>query len=136
VDELVVTAYPQRKSGGRKHADAIEWAQLVKDIRALLKVRNLLAHAPVNDASITEWIEDEQGKEQAFTNYILVATTGRNERLRGRQIESISQPDLPDHFTDLRVIETRMSKSLGKIRTRCARTARPAKPSRRKIPRR
>jgi hypothetical protein len=85
IDELVTAALPQRKQGGKKHADAIEWAKLLKDIRSLLKTRNLLAYAPVGRAHFTEWNEDGQ----SFSNYILDVSTGGHERLRGRQIESI-----------------------------------------------
>jgi len=136
VDELVLTTLPQRERGGRKHPDVIEWMRLVKDIRALLKIRNLLAHAPVGRASITEWIEDDEGKERTFTNYMLHVTTARNEQLRGRQVESIDQPNLPDHFTDLRVIETRIGQIMDKLRPRRVKKVRPAKSSRRNIPRR
>ncbi len=82
--------------------DVEKWSRLLKKIRALLKIRNLLAHAPVGSASLTEWIQDDEGKTTAYTNHFLHISTGKNEQLRGRGIERMDQPDLPDHFTDLR----------------------------------
>jgi hypothetical protein len=83
------------------------WAKLIADIRSLLKTRNLLAHAPVGEAHSTEWVEYERGTEPVESRWFHV-TTSYGERLRGRQTESIDQPDLPYHFENIQAVETRL----------------------------
>lgn len=130
-ESLVATLFPQRKAGRRSNPKALEWTQITKDLRPLLKIRNLLAHAPVGQAHQTEWIEEAGAIEALHTRFLFV-TTGRPERLTGKTAENFDHPELPDHLKAIKGIGERLEKFSGWLEAR-ARRSRRAKLLRRKV---
>jgi hypothetical protein len=100
-DELLRT----RMSG----RDLVAWKKLLVDVRALLPIRNLLAHSPIATVRQTEWLEsDETGQiEPIDTNWLEIATSPW-EQLRGRPERSIKDEELPDHFRQVHSVSLRL----------------------------
>jgi hypothetical protein len=124
LDDLMKTVLPKGKS-----KSAGEWAALVKEIRDLLPIRNLLAHAPVGHAYVTEWIENE-GKIEPVDSRWLHVTTSFGEQLTGK-FRSIDQPELPGHFDRVRAVKLRLGDFVARLKAR-ERQARRATPLRRR----
>jgi hypothetical protein len=103
-DELVLSVLPQRarQSGGHDHPNVTEWRQIVKDIRELLPIRNILAHSrvgrPTSRASFA--VDDDQPGE-VQTSWFEIATNFE-EQLRGRPELCIIDRHLPDHLADIK----------------------------------
>jgi hypothetical protein len=129
-DDLVRTVLPRGNSARRRLPAAIEWERFCREIRPLLKSRNLLAHAPVGSASETEWI-DEDGQEMPVHTRWLFVGTGWPERLTGKGAEEIGHPELPTHLKDVIFLEGRLQKFTGWLMAR-GRRVRRAKLLRRK----
>lgn len=102
-DELVLTALPQRQrhDGGHDHPDVVRWKQIVKDIRELLPIRNILAHARVGRPKCSASFGTDDGIEHVEATWLEVATSSL-EQLRGRPEISIIDRHLPDHFEDVK----------------------------------
>jgi hypothetical protein len=130
VNELVLTILPGRDRKGRDHPEVVGWTQLVKDIRTLLKIRNLLAHAPVGHVWHTEWLTGEDGQEETVETHWLHVTSSTVDQLRGRQIESIDQPELPDHFKEVRSAAARLVEFVARLK-KMRRAKRPPRKSQR-----
>jgi hypothetical protein len=102
--ELVLTVLPQRerKDGGHDHPDVFYWKDLVKDIRDLLPIRNLLAHAPIAHAHETEFL-DAEGKETMQTSWYEIMTS-LEEQLTGKHELVIQDIELPEYLKKVRGI--------------------------------
>lgn len=109
-DELVRTIIPARGKKGSRHKNLAAWDQLVKDIRALLPVRNLLAHSPLQYVHHTEWSESEEtGEIEPIESYWLEIATSYQERLRGRPARSVKDEELPNHFQKILAVLVQLS---------------------------
>lgn len=107
VDELLRTILParSREDGGHDHPDVITWKAIVRDIQELLPIRNLLAHAPLQQAP---FLKIKVGDEYIAAVSWAEVATGRDEQLRAGSRHSIRDKDLPDHFLQLVNIVTRL----------------------------
>jgi hypothetical protein len=102
VDELLLNLLPQReKNSGRAHPDVTRWIKLRTTVKALLPVRNFLAHAPVETRIFLRFGYED--KVTASQSWLQVATSA-NERLRGRPKKSATNDDLEAHFKQVQAV--------------------------------
>jgi hypothetical protein len=103
-DELVLAVLPQRKKkdGGHDHRDVERWKEVVKGIRNLLPIRNILAHARVGRPhSSASFARDDDQPGDVETTWFEVATNWQ-EQLRGRPGIFVIDRDLPGHLDDIK----------------------------------
>lgn len=110
-DDLVQAALPrrERQSGGHDHPHVARWKQLVKDIRALLPVRNLLAHSRVGRVRSSTSFEGVEGVEDLTTRWFEIATA-LEEQLRGRPEIVIRDKELPGYLGQVQSTLSRLAK--------------------------
>jgi hypothetical protein len=100
-EELVRMILPQRKrkDGGHDHPDVTTWRNIVTNLRDLLPVRNLMAHAPVSVQHHSEPFVTADGVEALMekSTWLQIATSW-HESLRGKPPNCIQDLELPYHF--------------------------------------
>lgn len=115
VSELIRTALPKKakKDGGHDHADTKTWAQLEKDIRALLATRSRLAHHPVGGHSFQHGIEVGDGDFASIgTSALFQSYVSEYEQWRGRHTDTppLHYSDLDAHFPALNDVARRLDR--------------------------
>jgi hypothetical protein len=116
VDELIVSILPkkERKDGGHDHPLVTRWKALVNDIRDLLPVRNMIAHAPISELRHYDFAADASTPTVQMVRWWIEISPSPNERLRERESTkpSVKDTDLPAHLEQVNAIWTRLEKFL------------------------
>ena len=109
-DELVRLILPKTLPGKQPHQDLETWTAAVAAVRALLPIRNRLAHHPVQGEMLYVYFDDDpEQQEQLFTEFR--STISDAELLRGRHTESdrhLINDDLQLHLEKTSALRMRL----------------------------
>jgi hypothetical protein len=119
-DELVRTALPQRqkKNGGHDPAIVKEWAGIVSDCRALLPIRNHLAHWPIVKGVHLELSKEKSGQTVRILSKkeMIEISMGLAEIHRGNDGKDPIKPtDLPGYHRRVAAIRKALMSFYQKI---------------------